>query len=901
MLRVCLALCVLLVAGLYASPSSAQVAGSPFTCDVVFYQMRNKGATSQIVKFVSVSASVTPTAVYAATQSLAINALGYNPVDNYMYGIQVATGPPTLVRIGQTGYETVGIIANSLPGGTSLATFLPTAGAFDAGGRYYFAGQGTGIQPATIFRVDSIPILGAPLVAHQYNLSPTGLVNVGDFDFNGAGGPNGLLLAATAGNLYRIQLAQSSVDPVLGTATVSQVALTDAGFGTTVGNIGSAFYDAFASKFYVFDNGLSDFWEITNPQFGTPSPIKTDAAAYVGPPAFLPPFTPTDGSSCPVSGLRLATLLVDKSDGVAVAPTNSVTTYKVTVTNAGPYPANYTTVRDAAAPGLSKLSVTCSAPGGPPTAVCPAGLTTSTFEAGIQVLIFPPDTKLVFTVNALVTQTAGNTVTNTAFVSSVGADFNLSTPTNITSVDVDTVIANPTRVFSGPAQCPANTTESTLNLLSNSDFSGTFLTDVAIGAANTAVAADGVSKITGALAPVGRGINQNPFTGDPLRSVTGSNNWLFSNGKTAAAVNRPWFQPVGGLLVGGTYTFMVYMSNATSLGSVSVTVPNMRLAVSQGGVTTTLVSASATYAAPRSSNEAGGTTDTWSLVQGTFTANFATVTLSIANFQGASLVDTGDVVGLAQATLRLCEPAIDVRIIKTNTFSATALKTGTTTTYTIVVTNNGSIAAATTTVTDPAATGLIKTTVSGVITPPGSINAASLNLITFEATGVKLVGLPAGGTATLTVVVQVTGLPNSTVTNLAFLTPVGYVDSNLSNNIATVSHVLTGSANLSITKNDNTNTLVAGGTTSYTITIATALGGVNVVNALFKDAVVPGLSCTSVTCTGVVGAAVCPSAANTTVANMTGPGIAIPLLYSDAIIGSQVIFRVDCDVTATGR
>jgi hypothetical protein len=83
---------------------NAQVAGAPFTCDVVFYQMRNVGNNSLPVKFAAVNATVTPTAVYTTVQGTPINSLGYNPVDNYMYGIRATAvagqGPLLLCRAG---------------------------------------------------------------------------------------------------------------------------------------------------------------------------------------------------------------------------------------------------------------------------------------------------------------------------------------------------------------------------------------------------------------------------------------------------------------------------------------------------------------------------------------------------------------------------------------------------------------------------------------------------------------------------------------------------------------------------------------------------------------------------------------------------------------------------------
>lgn len=610
----------------------AQVAGAPFTCDVVFYQVRNAGGQSQVVRFASINSTVTPTGVYSALQNVQLNSIGYNPVDNYVYGIQSVPQIPALYRVGASGYELVGSINNPLAGGTAFTNaFNPTAGVFDAAGRYYFAGQGGNIVPPAIFRVDSIPLTGALQVAHQYNLTPTAVVNFGDFDFNGAGGPNGLLLGATGTNHFRITLQENTANPALGTATVSIVPLAAGPNGNDVGGVGSAFYDAFTGRFFVFNNANNDFWQITNPQFGTPSPLLTDAALYVGPPAFPGPYNPTDGTSCPISGSRVADLAITKTDNTSSLPTGAVTSYTITVTNAGPYPANYAVVRDPPAPGLSKLSVTCSAPGGPPSAVCPATLSTSTFEAGISIVTFPPGTTLVFSLNAQVTASPGSNVTNTATVVPAidTTDPNLA---NNTAVDVDIINATTSRVISAAQQCPAGTLEGTVNLLTNGNFAAAapLLSEAATGALNTYNIANSISRQTGTQAYLGgSGVLQNPFPGDAARSVAGGESWLLSNGKTGAANYRVWTQAVTGLIVGRTYEFFSYVSNATRPGTASPTIPDLRLQVSTGAVTTTL-------AISTPANETALIGDVWTIVQGTFTATATAATLTIANFAAAS-------------------------------------------------------------------------------------------------------------------------------------------------------------------------------------------------------------------------------------------------------------------------
>lgn len=892
-------LCVAFLLTLVGVVPMAAAQGSPFNCDVVFYQVKNKGGVSQIVKFTSISATSTPTAVYPANQSTTINSMGYNAVDNYLYGLN-ANGNvnANLFRLGTTGYQDLGVISNSLAGGTSIdVTFTPTAGVFDAGGRYYFAGQGgtpNSITPTAIFRVDSIPVGGGGMqVAHQYNLSPASVINFGDFDFNGAGGPAGFLLGATGTNTYRITLQPNASNPALGTALVDVQPLATGPNGNNTGGVGSAFYDAFAGKFYVFDNTNNDFWEILNPQTGTPSPAFTNAVPFIG----LTPFdtltgvAPTDGTSCPISGVRKADLRITKTDNITSIPTGGVTSYVITVANNGPYPANYSVIRDPAAAGLNKLSVTCAASAGAPTAVCPATLSVASLEAGVQVITFPPNTSLTFTVNAQVTQTAGNFVTNTATVTPA-VDTTLITPTFTFAIDVDSVTVAVTTVTSALSFCPAGTVEGLTNLFSNGDFSAAspFATQATLLAGNAYTAnSSSVSRWTGQASLAASGITQNPFPGDSTRSVLGSSSWLLSNGKFTGSPNyAAWLQPVTGLIVGRTYQFMTYQSNATTPGTASPTLPDLRLQVGTGGATTT-ISAITTLA-----NEPVSPGDRWRLVQGTFTASVTAVTLSIADFTTASGTENGAVAGIAQATLRSCDPAADVAVTKTNGTN-TLVSTGTTA-YTITVVNlTPGVNATNTLIVDPSVSNLAKNTITCIATA-GSSCPASLSIVGFETSGLTMPLIVALGTVTFNVAASVTGPPGNTATNIVTVSSTSYTDPNPANNQAQDSDPIIGTASLTVTKTNGSSTVTAGNTTTYTITVSVTAGA-QVVGAVLKDPAAAGLSCTAVTCDSVIGAASCPTAASVTIAALQGAGIVLPSMSAP----SSIIFAITCGVRATGQ
>lgn len=143
--------------------------------------------------------------------------------------------------------------------------------------------------------------------------------------------------------------------------------------------------------------------------------------------------------------------------------------------------------------------------------------------------------------------------------------------------------------------------------------------------------------------------------------------------------------------------------------------------------------------------------------------------------------------------------------------------------------------------------------------------------------------------------VRITCVGGNGKTNTAVISP-GSGETLLTNNTGTVTTTVTPAcvnATLTIAKINAGTTLIAGQTTSYTITVANlgpgAAGGTTV-----TDPVAPGLSCTvNPTCAATAGAA-CPG--SLAIATFQGAGLVIPTLGS----GSTVTFALTCGVTATG-
>jgi uncharacterized repeat protein (TIGR01451 family) len=265
-------------------------------------------------------------------------------------------------------------------------------------------------------------------------------------------------------------------------------------------------------------------------------------------------------------------------------------------------------------------------------------------------------------------------------------------------------------------------------------------------------------------------------------------------------------------------------------------------------------------------------------------------------------------------------------LLISKTASPSIVPPGGTLSYTITITNVGTTAAQTITVYDWLPTGttvtnsatqrfnfVTTTAIVGLNTVTTAVNLpptqAPYSGDTFAANQQELVWsfgtqtLAVGATASIVITVQAgTSLvalppPNYYYNN----TKVTYFNGQQAGANATSANVSLAS-NLSVTKTNNTATLAAGSTTSYTVTFSN--GGPSAANgALIKDLSSAGLQCTSVTCAATTGGASCPSSMviNTVVpATATlffGAGETIPTFPAN----SAVSLLVNCRVTATGQ
>jgi large repetitive protein len=219
---------------------------------------------------------------------------------------------------------------------------------------------------------------------------------------------------------------------------------------------------------------------------------------------------------------------------------------------------------------------------------------------------------------------------------------------------------------------------------------------------------------------------------------------------------------------------------------------------------------------------------------------------------------------------------------------------GTTLTYTVTLNNDGTAASAGTTLQDLIPTGTTyvpgSTLLNGLALADvaGAMPYAVTRTVNSAGQGAGV--LAVGASATVSFVVSINNATTITVTNTA----TGDIDGAgaATAQTATVATPIQRIANLTISKTNGVSTVVAGGTTVYTITVSN-LGPSGADGAVVADPPAVGLSCTSVSCSVASGSAACP--APLTLAAFQA-GAAIPAFPAN----SSLVFVLNCDVTATG-
>lgn len=369
------------------------------TCPSNMYLSQSPNANTNTTLY-DVDTSTSPITYPAIAQgSNVYNAIGFNPVDNYIYGMNYAGGIGNrLVRVGADGSTVdLGPVAGMTNSSWISATFSDT-------GVMYVLIEGS---TTTLRAIDvqtntstSIPLLAS--------------VDAAD-------------IAWKDGLIYTVQSTGQlrSINPATGAVTNIGLPSGAATYGAMFGSPTGLFGSSNTGGFYSFD-------VVT----GTRTLISGSPGATVN-----------DGASCPTAPLRFdADLSVTKTNTPAQGPDDlpndpylpgEVRTYRIVVTNLGPFGVQNASVTDPLPPGVNAATAswTCTSTSG--GAVCGAASGAGALnDTGLDLPANAVATYLVtLTVPTGVTGAFNNTVTVTP-----PSNINDTSTGNNTAADVDQAV-----------------------------------------------------------------------------------------------------------------------------------------------------------------------------------------------------------------------------------------------------------------------------------------------------------------------------------------------------------------------------------------------------------------------------------------------------------------------------
>ncbi|WP_408950764.1 beta strand repeat-containing protein [Lysobacter sp. Hz 25] len=342
------------------------------------------------------------------TAAVVYNAVGYNPADNYQYGLITPTSN-TLVRIGSDGAA----VSLGAVSGLPVATYI--SGAFGTAGNVLYVKSNLAAG-TTMYAINVTTMTATPV-------SLSAAIDIADWAW-----VNGLLYGVTlTGQLV-------SVNPSTG----------------AVANIGASnsLPDGYFGAMYGAPNGL--YGSGNNPPSGFYKfDLATGTATLI---SGAPGSSANDGSNCPTANITFgADLQITKTNTPVSGPNDLATdsytpdtarTYTVVVTNAGPFGAANAVFTDPAIANFTVSSVTCGSPIG--GGVCPsvANTTVALMQgSGIVIPSLPyssnTSSSVTFSVTGSIAAGATGALANLAAVA-VGAGTSDVTAANNSATDTDT-------------------------------------------------------------------------------------------------------------------------------------------------------------------------------------------------------------------------------------------------------------------------------------------------------------------------------------------------------------------------------------------------------------------------------------------------------------------------------
>lgn len=298
-----LGLAVVLVTVVAVAAAAAEPAGgqAPLACDGGLYITTGSPDDMTLTRVDQTTGALTP----IGDGGLVANALGHNPEDGYLYGID-RDAPHGIVRVSADGNEQPLGPATGSPASWEL-TYV---GTFLANGHYLVLGDNApaatprGTVPGTWAEIDvtSQP----PHVVRTFSHPSVGNNDLQD-----------VALDPVDGELYAHSVTRDRIvriDPASGAATAVGPSFT------TPANAGSSFFDAFG-RMWLYGSGAETGTQDTLYRIDDPS---TDTPVVV---ADGPAVTNSDGASCPFG------LGMEKTVTPAAACAGTTVTYRYEITS----------------------------------------------------------------------------------------------------------------------------------------------------------------------------------------------------------------------------------------------------------------------------------------------------------------------------------------------------------------------------------------------------------------------------------------------------------------------------------------------------------------------------------------------------------------------------------------
>ena len=819
--------------------------------------------------------------------------MGYNPANNFLYGLRGLAGVPgrTLYRMDALGGQAaLGVVAGLPPPPTNIDIYY--SGAFtNANDNILYVKDASAISN-TMYRINVLTLTATPLTLSR-------AVYVADFDF-----ANGLFygIETSTGQLV-------SINP-----TTGQVINIGTPTSGPTGPIGAFYADA--TGLYGVQNTGGGFYRYD---------AVTGARTLI---SGSPVSGGNDGARCP-NGPALtfaADLAITKTDGNTTYTPGTNVVYTIVARNLGPFGAQNARVQDLLPSGISTASWTCAAANG---AVCRTASGSGAIDARVDLPFNASGAAATatFTLTMAVPSTFTGPLTNTATIAVAPGNTD-PVSSNNSATDTNTS-AQPNFGTCDARMFLATTANNALNTQLNLvDRASNPVSYLPIGSpAVPAYDAMGFNPLDSFL----YGVDYSGYAGNELFRI-GSNGAVVNLGAMTLSTGGSFpnvnvaggaFSPTGEYYISSRITNTLYRVNlVTRVATPVLTSAELGIIIDFAFVGNYIyapfnitqlvridpVAGSLTVVGAAGSS-GGGAPSVWS------SANDGLFSLS-----GGALyqwnITTGTRILLGQGPVTndadgaSCPTAenrfnADLSVTKTNTpaqgpndLPDDTYIPGETRTYSIVVSNSGQFGAHGVTVSDPLPAGITSASWTCSGTAGGICTASGSGAINDTA-----VGLPVGATVTYLLTLTVPASHTGDLSNTVTVTPgPATTDSNPSNNTATDVDQVSLTSNLSITKTSTTSPVASGGTITYSI-VATNNGPSAAPNAIVSEnwTALPGLDCSTATGGGTATCAASGTAGTQCPATVTPEllkdGLTIPVFPN----GGIVTFTLQCRVTATGQ